>query len=148
MRRTNVKTALTVIATSLALSGIVSAEELEPEKRAFFTGNDVHSWCQRNRSIAQGYTAGVWDQSARTWFVLDSLIPRGSVIDEQKGGVDAAVAIGKKLLVGYCEPPHVTVNQVTDVFCAYLRDRPGERSVHAALLFNDAMTKAWPCKKS
>jgi Rap1a immunity proteins len=148
MRRTNVKTVLTVIPMLLVLSGIVTAEELEGEKRAFFTGNDVHSWCQRNRPMAQGYTAGVWDHSARTWLVLDNLIPRGpSVVTEQKGWVEAAVAIGKKLLVGYCEPPRATVDQVTDVFCAYLRDRPGERNAHAALLFNDAMAKAWPCKR-
>lgn len=141
MQRMHVKAAFTIIAISLAQSGSATGEELEPEKGYFFTGNGMYSWCQLNRSMAQGYTAGVWDQSARAWFYLDSL-------RNQTGVLDARGVIGKEVLVGYCEPPHVTVEQITDVFCAYLRETPAERDIPAALLFSKAMKKAWPCKKS
>jgi hypothetical protein len=31
-------------------------------------------------------------------------------------------------------------------YCSSQRDKPERRSVHAALLFKEAMQKAWPCK--
>jgi Rap1a immunity proteins len=140
------KTVLTVIAVSFALFGVAAGqgrsgtEELEQEKGFFFTGNDVHSLCQFNRSSAQSYTAGVWDHSARTVYGLN--LQRG-----YSAMVDAAVSYEKDFLVGYCEPPRVTAGQVTDVFCAYLRDKPEKRNVNAALLFMEAMQTAWPCRK-
>jgi hypothetical protein len=144
-----------VIVALLALFEVLTgpprsgAQDLEPEKGVFFTGNDMHLWCQSNRAMALAYTAGAWDTSARTWIVLDNLMPRGrSGAIDKESMVAATVNLGKELLVGYCEPPRVTVDQVTDVFCAYLRDAPEERNVHAALLFNTAMKKAWPCKNS
>jgi hypothetical protein len=48
----------------------------------------------------------------------------------------------------FCEPNHVTVEQVTDIFCAFLRDVPERRSEPATFLFLDAMKRAWPCRKS
>jgi hypothetical protein len=32
---------------------------------SFLDGNEVHSWCQNDKSMAQAYTAGLWDLSAR-----------------------------------------------------------------------------------
>jgi hypothetical protein len=64
---------LIVLALSLALFEVAAstsnskARELEPEKLLFFRGNDVHSWCQSNHTLATGYTAGLWDQSARAF---------------------------------------------------------------------------------
>jgi hypothetical protein len=38
----------------------------------FFNGDDVYSWCQDNKSMAQAYTAGLWDLTARAVLLLDS----------------------------------------------------------------------------
>jgi hypothetical protein len=56
-------------------------------------------------------------------------------------------SIGKKMTFGYCEPSNITVQQVTDIFCAFLRDSPQKRSDPAAMLFTEAMKRVWPCKK-
>ncbi len=47
----------------------------------------------------------------------------------------------------FCEPDHVTVEQVTEIFCAFLRDVPQRRSEPATFLFCDAMKRAWACRK-
>jgi hypothetical protein len=41
-----------------------------PATRAFFDGNDIHSWCQRDKSAAQAYTAGLWDLTVRSAFII------------------------------------------------------------------------------
>jgi hypothetical protein len=132
-----------VLALSFAILGVVpsaSAQEWAQEKPAFFNGNDVHSWCQSNSLLVLGYTAGLWDQSARTF--TDLSFQRGYSTE-----VDTAITWEKEMIVGYCEPPHVTAQQVAEVFCTFLRDRPERRTAAAALLFKEAMQKAWPCKK-
>jgi Rap1a immunity proteins len=140
------KTALTRIVFPLALFGVVAAtgnsgaQELEREKLSFFNGNDVHSWCQSSPSLALGYTAGILDQSARTFADLN--LQTGSSVQ-----VDGVIAWEKEMIFGYCEPPNVTAQQVTDVFCGYLRDKPEKRTDGAASLFKDAMQRVWPCKK-
>jgi Ssp1 endopeptidase immunity protein Rap1a len=144
--RANNKTLLIILALSLALfgdavtTGSSEARELKPEKLLFFTGNDVHSWCQSDPTLATGYTAGLWDQSARAF----NSLTLSSGLSVQ---TDALIALQEKLTAGYCEPPHVTVQQVTDVFCAFLRDKPEKRSAPAAMLFTEAMQRVWPCDK-
>jgi len=121
-------------------AGNLEARELEPEKLLFFSGNDVHSWCQSDGTLAQGYIAGLWDKSARAFNSL-TILSGGST----QG--DALIDFENELTFGYCEPPHVAVQQVTDVFCAFLRDKPEKRSAPAAMLFTEAMKRAWPCNK-
>ena len=53
-----------------------------------------------------------------------------------------------KRLGSFCPPDHVMVQQAADVFCKYLREAPEKRSTTAAILFGEAMTKAWPCNKA
>jgi len=103
----------------------------------FFTGNDVYSWCQNNRSAAEAYTAGLADGAAHSSLVIDAT--RRSTHD---AGVDLALV----LISNYCIPKTVILNQVTDVFCNYLRDEPQKRDGVGPIIFNDAMHKAWPCK--
>ncbi len=126
------ETIFAVIATSLTVLGTVSGQD------AMFSGNDVHSWCQSDKKLALGYAAGMRDQVARSLFIFD-------ISDTRIDAARSAISVAKTTLVGYCEPPGVTAGQVTDVFCAYLRDAPNRRNVHASLLFNEAMRKAWPC---
>lgn len=85
--------------------------------------------------MAVAYTAGLWDHSARSVFI----VREGTHPD----GRDIAL----EWLGRFCEPKHVTLDQATDVFCAYLRDLPEKRNESAAILFTSAMKKAWPCKK-
>ena len=134
----------TVVATSLVLlgppTGEVGAVELS-NADVFFSGNDVYSWCQGDKLHAQAYTAGLFDFSIRSRFILETM--QGA-----SPQTDVVVRFWKKMLFGYCEPRGVTVEQVTDLFCLYLRDTPGERKVHASMLFSKAMKKNWPCEKS
>ena len=102
---------------------------------AFMRGNDVYSWCQRVRPMALAYTAGLWDHSARSAFIVGE----GTHPDGRDIALD--------WLGRFCEPEHVTLDQATDVFCAYLRDLPEKRNESAAILFSNAMKRAWPCKK-
>jgi len=37
---------------------------------SFLDGNEVYSWCQNDKSLAQAYTAGLWDLSERAVFFL------------------------------------------------------------------------------
>jgi Rap1a immunity proteins len=144
--RAHHKILLMVLALSPAFSGIAAitgnleARELEPDKLLFFRGNDVHSWCQSDPTLAIGYTAGLWDQSARAFNSLT--LQSGHSVQ-----VDAVIDWQNEMTFGYCEPPHVTAQQVTDVFCAFLRDKPEKRSDPAAMLFTEAMKRVWPCKK-
>ena len=105
----------------------------------FFNGDDVYGWCQGNKSMAQAYTAGLWDLSARAVLLLDST---------RSGAKDHSAADYAMDRFGrFCEPEHIILEEVADVFCAYLRDTPERRQDPAPFLFSKAMTKAWPCRK-
>jgi Rap1a immunity proteins len=80
----------------------------------------------------------LWDKSANAF---------NSLTSHSGGPDDALIDFEIELTFGYCESPHVTAQQVTDVFCAFLRDKPEKRSDPAAMLFTEAMKRAWPWKK-
>jgi len=58
---------------------------------------------------------------------------------------DAEVDFAIDRVVGFCKPEHATLEQMTDVFCAYLRNTPAERHGLPAIMLNEALRKAWPC---
>jgi Rap1a immunity proteins len=118
-------------------TGFTPTYDLPGPGAAFFEGNEVYSWCQTNKSMAQMYTAGLWDLTARAVLLLDSTKPEAR--DRANYALDR---LGR-----FCEPEHIILEQVTDVFCAYLQDVPERRQDPAPFLFSKAMTKAWPCKK-
>jgi hypothetical protein len=60
---------------------------------------------------------------------------------------DIEVDFALERVVGYCKPDRITLEQVTDVFCAYLKDNPAKRDGLPAIMFLDALKKAWPCPK-
>lgn len=128
--------ALTAVALFI-LSGVADGSS---EQFGLFSGNDIHSACQHDRSFALGYTAGLWDGAVHSAFVAYGLmiIPR-----PQR---EAATNPAPKGINGFCVPREVTLDQVTDVFCAYLRAMPEERHGFPPILFNTALQKAWPCK--
>jgi hypothetical protein len=118
------------------------------EANALFYGNDVHQWCRNNRSMALAYAAALTDQAARILHTLGVTLRSSPEQPRAKNDLtDATLDLAKGLLVGYCIPDQVTMEQVTDVFCSYLRDTPQDRHVPATFLFQNAMQKAWPCPK-
>jgi hypothetical protein len=116
------------------------------EANAVFYGNDIHQWCQINRFVATAYAAALADQAGRILYTLDVTV-RMPPDAKSKVETDAILDFARGLLVGYCIPDQSTMEQVTDVFCSYLRDTPQDRHVLATFLFQRAMQKAWPCPK-
>ena len=134
---------ITVSVAALLMTFYVAsseAQELHGNDSVFFNGNDAYSWCQNNRIMALGYTAGLSDEAADSTFVID--ITR----DPKKyEAPNTGVALARKLIRNYCVPKAVQLDQITDVLCNYLRDEPQVRNRPVPFIFNDAMHKAWPC---
>jgi hypothetical protein len=99
------------------------------------------AFCQHNRTAAFAYVAGLYDEAAHSALVVDHFRYSGNETRQN----DAEVDFQLKRIAGYCAPRHVTVEQVTDVFCKYLRDLPEKRDGLPSILFSEALTKAWPC---
>jgi hypothetical protein len=51
----------------------------------------------------------------------------------------------RRRVVSFCKPEHVTLEQMTDVFCTYLKDSPAKRDGLPSIMFNDALKQAWRC---
>jgi hypothetical protein len=115
---------------------VVHASEVPPT--SFLSGNDVYDWCQHSRTTARSYTAGLFDSAAHAAAVIDDMRN-----DMPKNDVQVDFAL--KRVVGYCTPKHATLEQVTDVFCGYLKESPAKRDGLPALLFSEGLTIAWPC---
>ena len=128
-----------LVVACLALPAAGAAEV--PSHHSFFSGNDVYDWCRYDRKAAWSYVAGLFDQAAHAAAVIDDA--RHFHKDMPKN--DAEVDFALQRVVGYCTPEHATLEQVTDVFCAYLKDSPGKRAGLPAIMFSEALTKAWPC---
>jgi hypothetical protein len=128
---------------TLALCACVAsaAGAVEIPQRTFYSGNDVYGFCQHDRAVAFAYVAGLYDQAAHAALLIDHFRYSGSRTPQK----DLEVDFQLKRIVGYCAPEHVTVEQVTDVFCKYLKDIPEKRDGLPQILFSEALTKAWPC---
>jgi Rap1a immunity proteins len=85
--------------------------------------------------------AGKVHQRARAAAVIDDTRNYGNNMPKNDVQVDFAL----KRVVGYCTPKHATLEQVTGVFCDYLNESPAKRDGLPAILFSEALTKAWPC---
>ncbi|WP_183117551.1 Rap1a/Tai family immunity protein [Bradyrhizobium diazoefficiens] len=118
-----------------------SAFAAEVPPHAFFSGNDIYDWCQHDRKAAQSYVAGLFDQAAHAAAVIDATRNFGKDMPKNDAQVDFAL----QRVVGYCTPARANLQQVTDVFCAYLQDSPAKRDGLPAIMFSEALTKAWPC---
>jgi hypothetical protein len=135
------KAIATAIAFGLAAS---SACAVELPARAFYSGNDVYDLCQTHRIAALAYVAGLYDEAAHAAWVIDGT--RITIFSNpQRDLSDRMADYALSRVVGYCVPRAATLDQVTDVFCKYLRDTPEERHGLPPILFSEALTKAWPC---
>jgi hypothetical protein len=111
---------------------------------SFFSGNDVYDWCQHDQSMALAYTAGQFDSSVHASYTIEMMRdPLKNGEKEAKNGVLVDMSIER--VIGFCKPQHATMQQITDIFCHYLRDNPADRDGLPAILLNKALTKAWPC---
>jgi Rap1a immunity proteins len=113
----------------------------EVPAKTFFSGNDIYQWCQHDKAMAQAYVTGMYDGAAHGATVIDSVFRHHGAMPNN----DVEVDIALDLVAGFCTPEHVTVEQMTDVFCAYLKDNPAERNGLPSIMFNDALKKAWRC---
>lgn len=129
-----------LVAMALGLAGTVAgAAEVPPT--AFYSGNDIYDWCRNDRRAAFSYVAGLYDSAAHAAAVIDSGRHFGK--DSMNNDVEIDFALNR--VVGYCKPDRATLEQVTDVFCTYLKDNPSKRDGLPAIMFPDALKKAWPC---
>ena len=128
-----------MVAACLVFASAAHGAEVPPH--AFFSGNDVYDWCQYDRKAAQSYVAGLFDQAAHAAAVIDDTRNFGKDMPKNDAQVDFAL----QRVVGYCTPEHANLQQVTDVFCVYLKDSPAKRDGLPAIMFSEALTKAWPC---
>jgi hypothetical protein len=130
---------LATLALCACVASVAGAVELPPT--TFYSGNDVYGFCQYDRAVAFAYVAGLHDEAAHSALVVDGFRYLGGKTQQN----DAAVDFSLNRIVGYCAPPHATLEQVTDVFCKYLKDVPEKRDGLPSILFSEALTKAWPC---
>jgi hypothetical protein len=117
-----------------------AAGAVELPRASFYSGNDVYDFCQHDRAAAFAYIAGLYDEAPHAAFAIDGM--RDLSKPPQNHPV---VKFALKRVVGYCTPEHATLEQVTDVFCKYLREFPEKRDGQPPIPFSEALTKAWPC---
>ncbi len=112
----------------------------EVPARTYFSGNDVYQWCLHNKPLAQAYAAGIFDEAAHSAAAIDDMRHFGGL---PKNDLEVDFALNR--LVGFCKPEGVILEQMTDVFCSYLRENPAKRHGLPSIMFNDALKQAWPC---
>ena len=111
-----------------------------------YTGNQVHNLCRQG--IAWAYVAGLHDAHVLAANALQHIQTTTDGLKEQVPSiVGIAVDFEVKWVGRYCVPRGTTVEQMTDVFCKWLRDNPQERHSSATTLFPAGMM-VWPCPVS
>jgi hypothetical protein len=92
----------------------------------FFVWHSPHSQ-------AQGYVVGMYDMAAHAAYSIDGMRHFGAMPNN-----DAEVEFALDRVVDFCKPEHATVKQMTDVFCAHLKNKPAERHGLPSIIFNEA----------
>jgi hypothetical protein len=113
-----------------------------PAQSQFYTGNELYPLCEQSRRVVYGYVAGAADHAMHSLEALLIFQMDTPFVIDRPGWK----ATKERILGSYS--PRVTVGQLGDVLCNYLRDAPQERHESAAALFSRAMSRAWPCKPS
>ena len=138
----------TVLAATIAATvmGLNIALNMTHASAQFLSADELFAWCQKDRSMASAYAAGMADEAAHSLAVLDSFKPVSDA-DSASSALMATTRIGAELIGGSCRPNDATLVQVTDALCGFLNDFPGDRHASSALVFSQAMEKRWPCKR-
>lgn len=134
------KTMKSIIAIATLTALTLPSLAGEVPAKSYFSGNDVYQWCLRNKPLAQAYAAGIFDEAAHSAIAIDDMRHIGGL---PKNDLEVDFALSR--VVGFCKPEEVTLEQMTDVFCSYLRDNPAKRHGLPSIMFNDALKVAWPC---
>lgn len=117
----------------------------------FFSGNEIHEACQaKHTPIIAGYVAGVYDKAKSDYiafgrFYLDAM----NLKEAPKNNAKEAENLEKAsaAIMDYCPPEDITLGQIGDIFCKFIAANPTKRHQGAPALFNEALSKVWPCKK-
>ena len=121
-----------------------------PAHADYFNGIRLHAACQQNKTMVMAYLAGMADRSddgfwATTEFRLALRFRPGLPEDQRKDLLNGLDAVTERLQ-GFCAPKNVTLGQIGDVVCNFLRDNPKERQESGSRLFSQAMKQTWPCR--
>jgi Rap1a immunity proteins len=119
-----------------------STHGAEVPPMTYFSGNDVYQWCQRDKAMAQAYAGGMYDMAAHGATVVDDLRHFGKDMPKNDHEVDFAL----ERITPYCKADGVTLEQMTDVFCKYLKDNPAKRDGLPSIMFAESLKSAWPCQ--
>ena len=93
--------------------------------------------------MALAYTAGQFDGLVHAAYTIDSMRPlRGAESKDPYAEMQVDMTIAR--VISFCMPEHATTQQITDIFCSYLRDVPAERDRLPAIILDGALTTAWP----
>jgi Rap1a immunity proteins len=133
---------MVIVVALCATQAVVLSAGAEIPNSSFVSGNDVYDWCQHEPTMALAYTAGQFDGAVHAAYTIESMRDPSGPDKESKNGVLVDMSIER--VIGFCMPQHATTQQITDIFCKYLKDTPAERDGLPAIILNKALTKAWP----
>jgi hypothetical protein len=128
----------------VCFAAMISGAVIRPASA--ISGNSIEEMCRTMPELAAMYATGVSDAHAiaeSEFKIIRESLGRGreaKFIEDMKN-------VETILLGHYCVPDGVTVRQIGDVFCKFLRENPERREYMASFLFPAAMSKAWPCSK-
>ena len=111
-------------------------------------GNHLIRTCTSNVDYLQGYVSGLIEKAdADGNVVLGQPAPNLDIgkTEERTKEYIRFLGVVVKEIEGYCVPKGAVVNQVTDIFCKYMRENPAERHKPGHVIFRDSLMKAWPC---
>lgn len=119
-----------------------------PSFAFFYNGNEMNGFCTTNKTYVLGYAAAAFDkaeqdQGAMFMYMIDNVDENGRFKTTE---AEKSFATQSKNIGNYCAPKGVILGQVADVYCQYLQKNPAVRHQSAVVLFNNALSQAWPCK--
>jgi hypothetical protein len=106
---------------------------------AFATGQQLLTWCEKDRQMASAYVMAFIDTSEHV---------KGRTIEASKRAPKYSGEYEEFLhrFVGnFCLPKSLTIADVTDLTCKWLKDHPDRLSRRAAGLLPHAYAAAYPC---
>ena len=141
---------------SLAVAAIMLLAASGSAQCEMTSGTAAYGWCQSAGTIgntlrirgalALGYVAGLNEAATEMAANIETFRPR--YLPQAEAERQNAVLDGLAYVTygGTCVPASVSNGQMTDIFCAYLRDNPQERQQQPAFfLYKKALAKAFPC---
>jgi len=124
---------LTITALWLAATPALSAN--------YVGGDQLQEACANQSGFIAGYVGGWLDKHDADKFVMGATMAN-HMDDKRLRGAE------KKIRANVCMRPGVTVTQVTETFCNYIKQDPAARRQAPSDALATALSKAWPCPDS